>query len=75
MAIKANQADSKMVIVYNAGVDDDNKTIVKTKTFANVKAEIENEDLYNLGLSISDLQVYQLSNIVRHDEYELVDEI
>ena len=74
MAVITNQADSKLKIVYNAGVDDDNKTIVKSKTFANVKSATQNEDLYNLGIAISDLQSYELSNIVRFEEYELINE-
>ena len=75
MAVITNQADSKLKIVYNAGVDDDNKTIVKSKTFPNVKSATQNENLYNLGVAISDLQSYELSNIVRFEEYELINEI
>jgi len=48
---------------------------MKSKTFANVKSAAQNEDLYNLGVAISDLQEYELANIVRYDEYELLEEI
>jgi hypothetical protein len=75
MAVISNQADSKLKIVFNAGVDDNNKTITKSKTLANVKAAAQNENLYNLGVAISDLQAYELSNILRYDEYELINEI
>jgi len=75
MAVISNQADSKLKIVFNAGVDDNNKTITKSKTLANVKATAQNENLYNLGVAISDLQAYELSNILRYDEYELINEI
>lgn len=75
MPVIANQANSKLKLVLNAGLDDDNKTIMKSKTFANVKAAVENEDLYDLGVAISDLQEYELANIVRYDEYELLNEI
>ncbi|MDD4088821.1 MAG: DUF1659 domain-containing protein [Tissierellia bacterium] len=75
MPIIANQANSKVKLVLNAGLDINNKTIFKNKTFANVKAAVQNEDLYNLGVAISDLQEYELANIVRYDEYELLNEI
>lgn len=75
MAVISNQANSKLKIVYNAGVDDNNKTITKSKTFANVKSATGNENLYNLGVAISDLQAYELSNILRYDEFELINEI
>jgi hypothetical protein len=74
MPIIANQANSKVKLVLNAGLDV-NKTIMKSKTFANVKSAAQNEDLYNLGVAISDLQEYELANIVRYDEYELLEEI
>jgi len=75
MPVIANQGNSKVKLVLNAGLDDNNKTITKSKTFSNVKAAVENEDLYNLGVAISDLQEYQLTNIVRYDEYELLNEV
>lgn len=75
MAVITNQANSKLKLVLNAGLDIDNKTIFKNKTFANVKAAVENEDLYNFGVDISDLQDYTLANVVRYDEFELLEEI
>lgn len=75
MAVITNQANSKLKLVLNAGLDINNKTILKNKTFANVKAAVGNEDLYNLGVDISDLQDYTLANVVRYDEFELLEEI
>lgn len=75
MAIIANQADSKLKLVLNAGVDVNNKDIIKSKTFANVKPTVTNENLFNLAVSMSDLQAYTLSNIVRYEEYQLINEI
>ena len=75
MAIIANQANSKFKIVLDAGVDENNKTITKSKTFPNVKTDVTNENLYNLAVSLSDLQSYSLTNIVRYEEYQLLEEV
>ncbi|MEA5093437.1 MAG: DUF1659 domain-containing protein [Sedimentibacter saalensis] len=75
MAVIANQADSKLKLVFNAGLDEENKDIMKNKTFANVKPAVTNETLYNLAVSMSDLQSYTLSKIVRYEEYQLSNEI
>lgn len=75
MAIIANQADSKLKLVFNAGIDEENKDIMKNKTFANVKPAVTNENLYNLAVSMSDLQSYTLSKIVRYEEYQISSEI
>ena len=75
MAVVANQADSKMKLVLNAGVDVNNKDIIKNKTFSNVKSTVTNENLYNLGIALSGLQSYALTNVVRYEEYQLINEI
>ncbi|KAF5043924.1 hypothetical protein SDC9_88349 [bioreactor metagenome] len=75
MAVIANQADSKLKLVFNAGLDEENKDIMKNKTFANVKPAVTNDNLYNLAVSMSDLQSYTLSKIVRYEEYQLSNEI
>lgn len=75
MAVIANQADSKLKLVFNAGLDEENKDIMKNKTFANIKPAVTNDNLYNLAVSMSDLQSYTLSKIVRYEEYQLSNEI
>jgi hypothetical protein len=75
MPVIANQGNSKVKLVLNAGLDQNNKTITKSKTFSNIKADVENEDLYNIGVAVSGLQEYELTNIVRYDEYELLNEV
>lgn len=75
MAVVINQADSKFKLVLNAGLDGNNKDIIKNKTFSNVKSTVTNEDLYNLGVAISDLQSHSLMSIVRYEEYELLEEV
>ena len=75
MAVIANQADSKLKMVLNAGLDINNKDIIKNKTYSNIKATVTNENLYNLGVAISELQSYSLMNIKRYEEYELLNEI
>ncbi len=75
MAVVANQADSKLKLVLNAGLDENNKNIIKNKTLSRIKASVTNEDLYNFGVAISELQSYSLTNLVRYEEYELINEI
>lgn len=75
MAVVANQKDSKFKLVSNVGVDENNKDIIKNKTFSNVKSTVSNDNMYNLGVAISELQSYELVNIVRYEEYELNNEI
>jgi hypothetical protein len=75
MPIMPNQANSKLKLIYSAGLDENNKNIIKNKTFSNIKPTISNEELYELGIAISDLQLYALIDLVRYEEYELINEI
>lgn len=74
MPVIPNQENSKLKLVFSAGVDENNKNIVKNKTFSNIKPTISNDELYELGTAISDLQSYSLTNLVRYEEYELINE-
>ncbi len=75
MPIIPNQYDSKLKLVLNAGLDENNKNIIKNKTYTNIKSTVTDEDLYELGVAISDLQSYSLLNLVRYEESELINEI
>jgi len=74
MAIIANQSDSKFKLVLNAGLDENNKEIVKNKTFANVKPTSTDDSIYNVATSLAGLQSYTLKNIKKYAEYDLVQE-
>jgi len=75
MAVIANQGDSKFKLVLNAGVDENNKDIIKNKTFANVKSTVTNDNLYTMATSLVALQTYSLENIIRYEEYQILNEI
>lgn len=74
MAIIANQADSKLKLVLDAGLDENNKEIIKNKTFANVKPASTDDSIYNVATSLAGLQSYTLKNIKKYEEYDLVQE-
>lgn len=74
MAIIANQADTKIKLVLDAGIDENNKEITKNKTIANVKTTATNDNIYEVATALAGLQTYTLKNIKRYEEYDLVEE-
>ncbi|MBP1924381.1 hypothetical protein J2Z76_000234 [Sedimentibacter acidaminivorans] len=74
MAIIANQSDSKLKLVLDAGLDENNKEITKNKTFANVKTTATNENVYEVATALAGIQSYTLKNIKKYEEYDLVEE-
>ncbi len=74
MAIIANQSDSKLKLVLDAGLDENNKEIIKNKTFANIKRTATNENVYEVATALAGLQSYTLKSIKKYEEYDLVEE-
>ena len=75
MAIIANQANSKLKLSFNAGLDENGKDIIKNKTYSSIKSTVTNDDIYNFGVELSQLQEYPLVNLVRYEEYQLLNEV
>lgn len=74
MAIIANQADTKFKMVLDAGLDENDKGIIKNKTFAGVKTTTTNDVIYSTATSLAGLQSYTLKNIKKYEEFDLVEE-
>ena len=72
MPVITNKANSKLKLFYNTGVDENGKDIIKNKTYSNIKAEVSDDNIYNLGVELSQLQEYPLANMVRMEEYQLI---
>ncbi len=74
MAIKAIHKNSKIKMVFNAGFDENNNQITKYKTMDKARAEVENELLFNIAKEVASLQKHSLVNIIKLEEYMLVEE-
>ncbi|MBA4538394.1 DUF1659 domain-containing protein [Bacillus aquiflavi] len=69
---EANLLDSRLRLVFEAGVDDDGKPIFKAKTFNNIKKTAGANELYEAAQAISALCNYSLDSIERSDNYDIV---
>ncbi|MGV3488054.1 MAG: DUF1659 domain-containing protein [Tuberibacillus sp.] len=67
----ANLVDSSMVLAFNAGMDGNGKTVVKRKSFNNLKAQVTNDQLFAIAQALIPLQQYSLIAIQRNDTTEL----
>ena len=61
-------------MVFNAGFDENNNQITKYKTMDKARAEVENELLFNIAKEVASLQKHSLVNIIKLEEYMLVEE-
>jgi hypothetical protein len=63
--------DSSMRLELDGGLDADNKPVVKSKNFANVKTASTPDQLYAVATALADLQEYPLLMIRRNDSFAI----
>jgi len=74
MAVIKIHKNSKIRLVLNAGLDDNNKQITKYKTLDKARSEAEDEVLFDIAKKAASLQKHSLTNIIKHEEYMLLEQ-
>jgi hypothetical protein len=63
---------SKLRLVFDGGIDDNGKPILKAKTFSNVKKEATTDQLFQAANAIATLCTEPLNKVERTDSSELL---
>ena len=74
MATTAAKLQSTMTIRYKAGTDVKGKDIIKKQSFANVKVDSANDNIYAVAQSLGKLLPYPVNEILRSDDSSIVSE-
>lgn len=62
---------STLKIKFDCGLNDDGKTIVKSRSYSNVKASAASLDVLNVAETLISLQQHDKLSIVKQDNTEL----
>jgi hypothetical protein len=62
---------STLKIKFDCGLNDDGKTIVKSRSYSNVKANAASLDVFNVAETLISLQQHDKLSIVKQDNTEL----
>lgn len=62
---------SQMKLVFDYGLDGDNKPVYKTKTFNRIRLQASADQLYQAANAIRSLAGQPLWNIERNDTYQI----
>ncbi|WP_342433442.1 DUF1659 domain-containing protein [Neobacillus sp. FSL H8-0543] len=65
-------AESKLRLVFQAGIDEDGKPILKAKTFGNVNKAVTADQLYQVTQAVVSLSADELSGAQRMDSLDLL---
>ncbi len=71
MAVNVELGNSKLKIVFSAGVDNNGKEVKKSKTYADIKAAATDEDVYAIADSLIGLQKNEALQVLRLEEKEM----
>jgi len=66
--------NSKVRIVLDAGLDDNDKKITKYKTMDKARYEAGDQALFDIAKNIALLQKHSVRDIIKHEEYTLIEE-
>lgn len=62
---------SSLKLKFDCGLNDDGKTIVKSRSFSNVKHDAKAVDVYNVAETLQSLQQHDLLSVIKVDNTEL----
>ena len=74
MGVTAIHKNTKVRLVLNAGLDENDKQITKYKTLDKARSETGNEGLLDISKKIESLQKHSLREITKNEEYMLIEE-
>lgn len=72
MAVVANPVDSILVASYQTGLNESGNPIIRNRSFASVRVEALDQDVYDVAQALYGLQVYPLTNVRRDNRVNLI---
>ncbi|MFB9972547.1 DUF1659 domain-containing protein [Allobacillus sp. SKP2-8] len=63
--------DTQLQLMFETGIDEEGKIIIKRKNFNQVNTEADATALYTVANSLANLQAHPLHQIVRNNTYNI----
>ena len=67
MAVTETKNPSSLKVKFDCGLNDDGKTIVRTRTYSNVKADANVQDVFDVANALVDLQQHSSLEVLKQD--------
>lgn len=72
MAITRNDNPSRLQLRFQVGTTEGGEPIYKLKSYSNVKADANDEDVFQVAEALGNLQEHVLRHVIRHDSAVLI---
>jgi hypothetical protein len=67
MAVSETKNASSLKLKFDCGMNDDGKTVIKSRTYSNVKADATSQDVFDVARALVDLQIHDNIEILKQD--------
>ncbi len=67
MAVSETQNPSALKIKFDCGFNDEGKSVIKSKTYSNLKPSASTQDVLDVARALIDLQVHDELEIIKQD--------
>ena len=67
MAVSETKNASSLKLKFDCGMNDDGKTVIKSRTYPNVKADATSQDVFDVAKALVDLQIHDNMEILKQD--------
>lgn len=67
MAVSETKNASSLKLKFDCGMNDDGKTVIKSRTYSNVKADATSQDVFDIAKALVDLQIHDNMEILKQD--------
>lgn len=73
MAVIASPKDTVMVVTYQTGLNAQGSPILSQRSFAGIKSEAADQDVYDVANALYGLQNYPLTGVRRDNRVDLAE--
>ena len=67
MPVSETKNASSLKLKFDCGMNDDGKTVIKSRTYSNVKADATSQDVFDVARALVDLQIHDNIEILKQD--------
>lgn len=67
MAVSETKNASSLKLKFDCGLNDDGKSVIKSRTYSNVKADATSQDVFDVARALVDLQIHDNIEILKQD--------
>ena len=67
MSVSETKNASSLKLKFDCGMNDDGKTVIKSRTYSNVKSDATSQDVFDVARALVDLQIHDNIEILKQD--------